>query len=96
MILRLLLIVAAFVIIASFLKGLSPSHAAQAKRRRQAWATAVRQTAFTLAAVIFGGVTAFATWHALRFDDHSALLLGAVTGPLTLLLGFLAWRASRQ
>ncbi|MBI1397592.1 MAG: hypothetical protein GC151_16585 [Betaproteobacteria bacterium] len=96
MLLRLILIAALFLFIVSLLKGLgAPEPSERSMRRRRAWAVAVRQTAYTMAALIFTGVTAFAAWHAFRFDDRTATWLAVFTGPAALVLAFLAYRASR-
>ena len=50
----------------------------------------------TVATVLFLGITAFAAWHALRFEDSTAGLLALFSGPAALVLGVLAWRATRS
>lgn len=96
MILRLILLLAAVLLVASWLnRAFNPRAAEMAARRRRAWRSALRQTMLTLAAMAFLGITAFAGWHALRFDDSTAGVLALFSGPAALILGILAWRADR-
>jgi uncharacterized membrane protein len=96
MILRLILLLAAVLLVASWLnRTFNPRAAEMAARRKRAWHAALRQTMLTVAAILFLGITAFAAWHALRFEDSTAGLLALFSGPAALILGVLAWRASR-
>jgi len=96
MILRLILLLAAVLLVASWLnRTFTPRAAEMAARRKRAWRAAMRQTALTLGAVVFAGITAFAAWHALRFEDSTAGLLAAFSAPAAVILAVLAWRAAR-
>ena len=97
MILRLLLLTAAILIAISwFQRHFSPHAAERAARRRKAFRTALRQTAFTIGAVAFLGIAAFAGWHALRFEDSTAGLLALLAVPVGGALALLARRAGRS
>jgi len=95
MMLRILLVLFAIFIIASMLQKLSPQAEERARQRKKAWSVALRQTAYTVAALLFAAVTAFAVWHGLSSEDTVAAYLALVTGPLGVILGWLAYRAGR-
>ena len=95
MMLRLLLLLAAVFVIASLFKRRVPQGPDRALQRKRAWASAMRQTAYTVAAFLFVAITLFSAWHSVRFEDRTAAYLALVTGPLALLMGWLALRATR-
>lgn len=95
MILRILLVLFAIMIVASMLQKLSPHAEERARQRKKAWSMALRQTAYTVGAVLFAGATVFAVWHGLSSEDTAAAYLALVTGPAAVILGWLAVRAGR-
>ena len=95
MLLRILLVMIAVFGVISLFHKLSPDAAVRAARRKAAWRTAVRKTAYSLAAAVFVGIGAFTGWHAVRFEDATAGLVAIGTLPLALWLAYLSYRVDR-
>lgn len=95
MLLRILLVVIAVFGVLSLFHKLSPDAAMRAARRKAAWRSAVRKTAYSLGAAVFVGVAAFTGWHAVRFDDSTAGLVAVGALPLALWLAYMSYRVDR-
>ena len=95
MLLRILLIMIAVFGVISLFHKLSPDAAMRSARRKAAWRTAVRKTAYSLAAAVFVGIGAFTGWHAVRFEDSTAALVAIGALPLALWLAYLSYRVDR-
>ncbi len=96
MLLRILLVMIAVFGVISLFHKLSPDAAVRAARRKTAWRTAVRKTAYSLAAAVFVGIGAFTGWHAVRFEDSTAGLVAIGAVPLAVWLAYLSYRVDRS
>jgi Na+/H+ antiporter NhaD/arsenite permease-like protein len=97
MLLRLLLIaLAVFALVSLFTVRPTIAQAHERSRRKAAWRSAIRKTAFTLAACLFGVATGFGVWHGWRFGDDSGWAIAAVGAVGTVVCTALAWRTGRR